>query len=330
MDIRAQVQRNQVADEVSALIAVVRPILVGLLFGLKGEAVTDLGGYENVKLRSLARARRRKDGDLGICFEYAVHDALRRRDPMVCERVEAALSICAIPGEQLNSILFAIEKTGSEQLIDTARELITAESRIMSGTRGHPAKLQKHLNGIAQAFRRPKAREALPYSISGVWKADLFVGNTDSDRWAATTVKSNPAHLEGARGLRVGIVPAQEGQSDAPFKDDDRNLVVCPLLYDGDFYEIFLEGWQTVQFFLAADAKLPKPAALPGGPKRQVARILAERRDFPVLDVVDALAPLAQPELLDTEEQQAEVAFTRDVPAEMQLVLTPEPRGMQS
>jgi hypothetical protein len=38
VEIRAQVQRSPVADEVSALIAVIRPILIGLLFGLKQEA----------------------------------------------------------------------------------------------------------------------------------------------------------------------------------------------------------------------------------------------------------------------------------------------------
>ena len=128
----------------------------------------------------LPRLRRPGDGDCGICFEYAVHDAVRRQDPMVLERVDDALSrLCSIAGSEVDSILFAVEKSGSEQLIDTASDLVTIQSQIMSGTRGRPAKLQKHIRGIAQAFRRPSAREALPYSISGLWKADLFIGRTE-------------------------------------------------------------------------------------------------------------------------------------------------------
>jgi hypothetical protein len=61
----------------------------------------------------------------------------------------------------MDSILFAVEKTGSEQLIDTARELVTEESRLLSGTRGQPAKLYKHIEGIARAFRRPEVRPFL-------------------------------------------------------------------------------------------------------------------------------------------------------------------------
>ncbi len=71
------------ADEVSALVAVVRPILIGLVWGLKAEVVAEVGGRESVKLSMMPRLRRPGDGDLGICFEYAVHDAVRRRDPMV-------------------------------------------------------------------------------------------------------------------------------------------------------------------------------------------------------------------------------------------------------
>lgn len=139
MDIKAQVQRNPVADEVSALIAVVRPILVGLTWGLKEEVAAEVGGRENVRLRMLERLRRPGDGDLGICFEYAVHGAVRDGNPMVLDRVHAALTdLCGLPGDELASILFGVEKTGSEQLIQTERELITPESRLMSGTRGQP------------------------------------------------------------------------------------------------------------------------------------------------------------------------------------------------
>jgi hypothetical protein len=62
---------------------------------------------------------------------------------------------------------------------------------------------------------------------------------------------------------------------------------------------------------------------------REVARMLQDRRDYPVLEVVEALGPLAQPELLDTEQQSAEVEIRKGGAPEMQMVLTPEPRALE-
>ena len=326
MDIAVQIQTNPVADEVSALIAVVRPILMGLLFGLKSDIAAEVGGSENVKLKLLPRMMRPGDGDLGICFEYAVHNAMITREPNVLERVNDALTrLCGLNGTDLDSILFAVEKSGSEQLINTGRELITTESVVMSGARGKPVKLGRHIGGISRAFRSPAAREALPSSIAGVWKADLFIGMTDTDRWVATTVKSNPSGLEHARGLRVGIVPASELGTDRPFKDEKRKLAVCPLPYEGAFMETFYKGWELVRFFLSADAKVPSLAALPRPASRQVTRILEERRESPVIEVVDALAAIAQPELLATEGSQAVVTQYRGQ-QQLQMAIAPQPQ----
>jgi hypothetical protein len=46
----------------------------------------------------------------------------------------------------------------------------------------------------------------------------------------ATSVRSNRLKLEGARFLRVVIVPASETGTDAPYTDDERNLAALPLL----------------------------------------------------------------------------------------------------
>ena len=50
MRVRVEAQENPIADVVSALLAVVRPILEGLLYGLKTEVVAEVGGYDQVKL----------------------------------------------------------------------------------------------------------------------------------------------------------------------------------------------------------------------------------------------------------------------------------------
>jgi hypothetical protein len=48
MRIREQRRQNPVADEVLALTAVVRPILLGTLYALKQEVVKEAGGYQKM------------------------------------------------------------------------------------------------------------------------------------------------------------------------------------------------------------------------------------------------------------------------------------------
>ena len=294
VSIRVESQQNPVGDEVSAITAVVRPILEGLLYALKMEVVAEIGGHDKVKLLLLPRLYRPGDGDIGICFEYAVHDAVRRADPAVVERLSDGMKkFCKMKGVQTESILFGAEKTGAMRLIDTAENLLTDDSRLLTGEQAQPIKLKKYINQIAAAFRRPSTRAALPFSISGLWKADLFLGMRDIDRWVGTTVKINPNQLEAAKGLRVGIVPSRELKSDKVRFDGTKNLVVCPLPFDGSFMEVFYTAWTVVQQFIAADAAIPKASDLPVYQQRAVARLLEERRGFTVLEVIEALRPLA-------------------------------------
>ena len=330
MQLLLQFQQNAVADEVAAITAVVRPILEGLLNSLKGEVVAQAGGRESIPLFMLPRLYRPGDRDCGICFEYAVHDALNRGEPTVVERIQDAMNnYCNVPGTATSSILFGLEKSGALNLIDTAKERLTEDSRLRYGSMGQPARLKRYIDSIATAFRRKDKRLVLPFSISGIWKADLFVGFTDTDRWVGTTVKINPNHLEGARGLRIGIVPAREGQGDVIRRDDQRNLIVCPLPHDGAFMEMFYLGWGVVQQFIHADAKMPKEAFLPRQPERQVARYLFDRRDYPVVDVIEALGPLAQPELIRTEQQVATLVSRRTNAPEVETASLVAPVALQ-
>lgn len=295
----AERQQNPVCDLYSAHIAVVRPILSGLLYSLKRQVVDQLEGYEKVPLFMLPRLRREGDGDIGICFEYAVHEALRQRQAGITERIYDALTrYCRVPGAEIESILFAAEKSGSLQLINTANGLLTDESRILTGAQAQPPKLKQYLNNLARAFRSSTYRENLPSTIKGLWKADLFVGCRDSDRWVGATVKINPSMLEGAAGLRLGIVPSTQGRYDGIRIDNRRNLVVCPVPYDSSFMEVFYVSWGIVMQFLAADAAMPRESHLPVPFHRQVANELVMRRNFKVIEVIDALAPIAQPHLL--------------------------------
>lgn len=305
VEVRAEKQQNPVAAEVPALIAVVRPILEGLLFSLKDQVTEDAGGLDNIKMRMLPRLYRAGDGDCGICFEYAVHDAIARSEATVMERVEDALRQCNVPGSAFQSILFGAEKKGASQLIATAADALTDDSRLLTGKRSQPPKLKGYLNTLAAAFRRPSTRLSLPTSINGLWKADLFLGTKDGDRYVGTTVKINPSHLEAANGLRVGVVPASQGTSDRIRRDEKRNLIVCPLPYDQAFMELFFSAWGIVQQFIQADARMPADVSLPIPSHRQVCRELVSRRDFAVVEVVAALHAIAQPHLLTTDTTQA-------------------------
>jgi hypothetical protein len=301
MKIVIEQQRNPINSEVTALISVVRPILTGLLYGIKEDIANELNGYNNIKLKMLPRLYRPGDGDVGISFEWAVHDAIRRHDPLIIERVVDACNMCRIPGERYTSLMFGLEKTGRINLIDNLDTVITNNSRVLTGTQAQPPLLKNHIKQLAAAFRRPETRTALPYSINGLWKADLFVGTTDEDRWVGTTLKINPQDLEGARGLRIGIVPASQGRDDRIRKDDQKNLVICPLPYDGSFMELFYTGWRIVKQFLYADARVPFEVALPNPPERQVTRELEMRREFNVLEIVQVLEPQSQTDLLENE-----------------------------
>ena len=233
-----------------------------------------------------------------------------------------------MPGRNLQSLLFAIEKTGKLDLLESVRSALTDESRLLYGTRGRPVKLKKHIDQVAAAFSRPSARLALPESISGLWKADLFLGNADDDGWVGTTIKVNANDLRAERGLRVGIVPTRQGKRDRVQKDEAKNLVVCPLPYDGSYMELFFSGWRIVQQFIRADARVPDEDALPLPHERQVARELEMRRESTLLRAVDVLEVQARPGLIDSAEQNATVSSERasELATIAESVLAPVPR----
>lgn len=327
MQLRQEHQNNPVADDYSALVAVTRPILAGLLHSVAAEQLEPHGGPTGIKLKHLGRARKANDGDLGVAFEYAIHDAVGRGEPAVTERVVDALKLCRIEKGDAASILFAIEKEGAKQLVDTKRELITPESRVLSGKRGQPVKLQRYMNQLAAAFRRPATSPALPQSIRGLWKADLFLGSPERDHWVGTTIKVQPKRLESAAGLRIAIVPAGSQKSDLVKLDDQKQLVVCPVPHDYSFMQTFHEGMRIIQVLCANDFSTPKDAELPSPQHREVARTYVERRDFTVLEVLDAMKTFAQPHLLDAStEELSSASFGTDADANTTTMIGPVPR----
>ncbi len=153
----------------------VSPILRGILNAIADHVVNQAGGRNKITLEVFARLYIEKPGDYGICFEYAVHQAIREREqsihPLISEVLE---SFCNIKGNA-ESILFGIEKNGAAKIIETARDSLTDESRVLVGKVGKPPFLRKRLDQIVRAFHTKGAVSQLPQSIRGLWKTDLFV-----------------------------------------------------------------------------------------------------------------------------------------------------------
>lgn len=298
MKILNAIQAARISDPAQAKFAMIVPVIEGTLLALSRDRIARLGGLERVTLADLAREYRQGDGDAGICFEYAVHQAIARQDALIHPSASEVLaSYCKITGGA-ESILFGPEKNGVIPIVESVNNALTDDSTVYVGNRGNPPKLKRYIPQIIAAFHRNEERNNLPRSINGLWKADLFVGNHEVDRWVGTTVKINPRRLESASGLRIGIYPKTDAR-DTPRFDRLLNLIRLPLEYDGAFMELFYRSFFLTRQFLNADARVPAPAFLPDAEDRLVAGELESRRDFPVLQVLDVLRVVSQGDLLE-------------------------------
>ena len=279
------------------LYAMVGPILFGLLVGLKSEVIESCRGIDKILLRELARNYREGDGDCGICFEYAVHSAIRNNNPLVIERIQNALSMCGIEGKNTTSILLGFEKSKILQINNELLDTLTENSVLLNEPYGEKIKIKKYLEDMQKSFRSYNARKNLPVSITGIWKADLFIGNTDTDMWAAASVKINHLALRYTRGLAIGIVSSRwEQERSCQAKN---GMIICPLLYKNGFMQFFYSAWRVVSYFIKNDARVPHERYFAGIEELQVAKYLEQNRDVPVLELVDDdLRRLAHPTLL--------------------------------
>jgi hypothetical protein len=294
-------QVGHVEDPVRAKLAMVVPILKATLHSLSRDRIARLGGVEKVTLRDLAREFREGHGDAGICFEYAVHEAIATGNPLIHTLVSEVLEdLCKIKGGA-QSILFGPEKEGVIPILESVTKALTDDSVVHVGNAGRPPKLRKYIPQIIRAYRRSEEQNQLPRSITGLWKADLFVGNRNPDTWVGTTIKINPEQLQAARGLRLGIYP-KRNDKDVPRKDDMLNLIRAPLPYDAQFMEVFYKSFFLVRAFLRADAQIPKPVELPDAEDRLITQQLESRHSFPVVEVVGAIASMSQQDLIQESE----------------------------
>ena len=294
-------QTGNVEDVVRAKLAMIVPILKALLHSLARDRIERLGGIERISLYDLAREFREGFGDAGICFEYAVHQAIASGNPIIHHLASEVLDEFCNIRNGAESILFGPEKEGVIPVLESVQQALTEDSVVYVGNRGRPPKLKRYIPKIISAYRRNEIRNTLPRCISGLWKADLFLGNRGPDAWVGTTIKINPSKLQGAEGLRIGIYPKRNAQ-DMPRRDPDLNLIRCPLPYDGEFMEFFYKAFFLVRAFLRHDAKVPPPEDLPDAEDRYLTKELQDRRDFPLLRVILTITSMAQPDLIRADD----------------------------
>lgn len=303
-------QVGVVEEPVRAKLAMVVPILRATLYSLAQSRINRLGGLEQISLHDLAREYREGNGDAGICFEYSIHEAIANGNPLIHGLASEVLeNLCKIKGGA-ESLLFGPEKERVIPIFESVERALTDESVVYVGNRGRPPKLKAYVSKIISAYRRNEERNKLPRSISGIWKADLFLGNQETDAWVGTTVKISEKFLQPANGLRIGIYP-RGGAKDVPRKDDSLNLIRLPLPYDGEFMEVFYKSFFLVRAFLRSDAKIPKPVDLPDAEDRLISEQLESRRQFAVLDVAEAIEAIAQPDLIESAELREEKESAR-------------------
>jgi hypothetical protein len=300
MKVLKAIQKDEVSDAVRAKFSMAAPVLEAMLNSLPRKRMGRLGGLDNISLHDLAREFREGTGDTGICFELAIHEAIAAKHNLIHPLVSEVLEkFCAIK-DGADSILFGPEKNGVIPILESVRNALTDDSRVYVGGRGQPPKLKRHIPAIIRAFFRNERGDTLPRSISGLWKADLFVGGKDSDKWMGTTVKINAGSLQGAKGLRIGLYP-EVNKKDVPRLDEELNLIRIPLPYEQGFMELFYKSFNLVRSFLRADACIPREIELPDSEDRFITQELQRRKDFAVMEILDVLRAMGQPDLLEEQ-----------------------------
>ena len=176
MKLLVESQANPVSSEVLARISIVRPILTALLTGIKQDVMNELGGIQQIKLFMLPRAYREGSGDVGFCFEWAIHDAIRRGEPAVMERLEDASRKCRLPGNEFQSILFGVEKSGKTRIIDTANDIFSIshfvpKRAILNGIEGFTGSIGGSVTHICGAFSARRAPASCFLGLLGSFRA---------------------------------------------------------------------------------------------------------------------------------------------------------------
>lgn len=141
-------QLSDVEDPVRAKLAMVVPVLKATLHSLARDRIQRLGGLDRVTLCDLAREFREGHGDAGICFEYAVHDAIATQNRLIWPLQQ--LFNLGVTSHMAN-VAFDRHVAFSEQYISRMQKGLT--ELFQTGPRGESLKICSDLIDIRLSFR---------------------------------------------------------------------------------------------------------------------------------------------------------------------------------
>ena len=278
-----------IGDIYQAQCTLIAACLEAMLHTVAAERADWAQGAERMTLEQLAYFRNdRHEGEYGICWEYAIHDAIVKKDPLihnlVSEVLEGECKIKMKDGAQ--SILFGPEKGHKVPILKSREDVLNEDSRVLVGKAGKPPQLKKHLADLRKAASSIPAREKLPKSIEGLWKADLFLGDPAPNQWVGVTAKTNPGEFEAANGLRLGVYPMllHTGEKQVVRKDDEKNLILVALPYKDSFSEQFYLAMSFVRRFLSQKLSVDEKV-VPHAVQLTIAAMLVRMKGDPVYTV---------------------------------------------
>ena len=255
----------------------VAPVIEATLYSLRRDRVERLGGYDHVDLEDLQPSRWRRATAMP---ESASSTPSTRRSRT---RTRSSTRLQRSPGGVLRyrrrirrRSCSGRRRTARSRSSSRFRSALTEDSRVLCRQPWTTGEAQRVYPADRSGVPAERGAKQAARSISGLWKADLFLGNPDSEKWVGTTVKSNANGLVGAQGLRIGIYPKVNAK-DAPRKDDDLRLIRLPLHTTESSWSCSGSRSSSVGAFFRARGKVPPPISLPDAEDRFVTGELAQR-----------------------------------------------------
>lgn len=298
-------QRAPITEYGRALYAVARSIVRAMLDQLGSEDLCDINADRDfVTLRQLAKLAR-IDLDKGLRgdgFEWAVHEAIVGREPLVANPVSEVLRKASrhVDGSAPTSLLFGHERSRHLGFLEAVIESAPEEAVLLPDGRGHPYDFGAW---VVIATGGKAAERMLAERIKHVWKTDLFLSDSGRLRYLAATVKSNHKQLEVGRGLRIGIVP--EASDLPPGIHRRENLWVVALPDPTGFMGMFNDAYRAVGRAICTLGKHTPPSyyTKPSATAERVQIQLEKFGTAKVIDVVDALNDAAQQDLVTSSHR---------------------------
>lgn len=303
-------QQQPVDEYGRALYAVCRSIIRAQLDQLGPEDLTDLNcDRGDVTLRQLSKVIRldRDKGMRGDGFEWAVHEAIVGREPLVLEPIAATLrrvSPKLRTDDVPTSLMFGHERARYLGFLEAVVEDAGNQALLLPDGSGHPFNFGPWVRIAAKGHA---AEAELAERIRKVWKTDVFLSLEGNGRYAGTTIKSNYRQLEDGPGLRVGIVPEAKNLRPGYRRQGGLHLAVLP---DPDgFMGVFNDAYGAVGRTMCTLGKQQAPPYYlkPSAKAQRVEEQLEKYATAKVLDVEGALNEAAQQELIGVDHKLVSV-----------------------